>query len=42
MDFPHNLAHPGDVIREGCLGDKLPRSAALRLGFDPEEFEQVV
>ncbi|MDE0123164.1 MAG: hypothetical protein OXN97_01180 [Bryobacterales bacterium] len=42
MDFPYNPAHPGDVIREGCLGDELPRSAALRLGFDPEEFEQVV
>ena len=42
MDFPHNPAHPGDVIREGCPGDELPRSAALRLGFDPDEFEQVV
>ena len=24
MDFPHNPAHPGDVIREGCLGDESP------------------
>ena len=42
MDFPHNPAHPGDVISEGCLGDEPPRSAALRLGLDPDEFEQVV
>ena len=42
MDFPHNPAHPGDVIREGCLGDEPPRSAALRLGLDPDEFEHVV
>ena len=42
MDFPHNPAHPGDVIREGCLGDEPPRSAALRLGLAPDEFEQLV
>ncbi len=42
MDFPHNPAHPGDVIREGCLGEESPRSAALRLGLEPDEFEQLV
>ena len=39
MDFPHNPAHPGDVIREGCLGQEPPRSAAVRLELDPDEFE---
>ena len=38
MDFPHNPAHPGDVIREGCLGEEPPRSAAIRLELDPDEF----
>ena len=42
MEFPHNPAHPGDVIRDGCLGDEPPRTSALRLGLDPDEFEQVV
>ena len=39
MDFPHNPAHPGDVIREGCLGEEPPHSAAVRLELDPDEFE---
>lgn len=42
MDFPQNPAHPGDVIREGCLGDEPARNAALRLGLDPHELEKVV
>ncbi len=42
MDFSHNPAHPGDVIREGCLGDEPPRSAARRLGIDPDQLELVV
>ena len=35
-------APPGDVIREGCLGVEPPRSAALRLGLDPDQFKQLV
>ncbi|MDE0102890.1 MAG: HigA family addiction module antitoxin [Bryobacterales bacterium] len=42
MSFPHNPAHPGDVIRDGCLGDEPPRSAAVRLGLDPIAFEKLV
>ena len=42
MGFRRSPAHPGDVIREGCLGDELTCSAALRFGFDPDEFEQLV
>ena len=40
MDFPHNPAHPGDVIREGCLGDEPSRSSAPRPRS--QRFEQLV
>ena len=42
VDLMYNPPHPGEVIRDSCLGNEAVASAARRLGVSPASLARVL